>query len=32
MRVSINYEENDGLFDKPDVLRMVPIPAGITNG
>ena len=26
-----HYEENDGLFDKPDVLRMVPMPAGVTN-
>ena len=26
-----HYEENDGLFDRPDVLRVVPSPDGVPN-
>jgi hypothetical protein len=26
-----HYAENDGLFDKPDVLRAIPLPAGVAE-
>ena len=27
--IEAHYKENDGLFDKPDVLRMTPLPGHI---